>query len=248
MLNKYYIFYSKKCKLSNDCLNLINNSNILIKKLCVDTSNPNNLLRAGITHVPCLYDKFNNEKIFGSSVIKVLTLLVNQFSVSTAPNINQHPIIPTVTWNQPQTKSVIFYKKSIFKNSKQNTKSVLGAVSKKNVQNENSVNNTNNGNKSNQNTNVQNNGNIDVNQNTDKDSSKFDFDKNYDSMFVYAGSGLEFTSLEGDIVKDSQWEGLTGTNNVIPESFEKNDSFQNKNNQEFDKKMQDMINERSKIK
>ena len=55
-------------------------------------------------------------------------------------------------------------------------------------------------------------------------------------------------NLEGDIVKDSQWEGLTGTNNVIPESFEKNDSFQNKNNQEFDKKMQDMINERSKIK
>ena len=44
---------------------------------------------------------------------------------------------------------------------------------------------------------------------------------------LYMLKGLEFT-LEGDIVKDSQWEGLTGTNNVIPESFEKNDSFQKK--------------------
>ena len=40
-------------------------------------------------------------------------------------------------------KSVLYYKKSIFKNSKQNTKSVLGAIGKKSSQNENSVNNTN---------------------------------------------------------------------------------------------------------
>ena len=257
MLNKYFFFYSSRCEISRKCLNLILNSNLIIKKLCIDNSNPQSLLGAGITYVPCLYDRITGEKIFGSSVLRVLTLLAKQFE---SKSFNDNHVINEFRLKEPITKSVLTRK--ILNRPKPNntkTKSILSKKintsmksSTKSILNKKSVNKVDTKPEMPPQNNLNNNENREIiNKNASIKNYKVQnniIDTNYESMYGFADTGLEFSSLNDEKKEnDVDDEYLFGSKIITEKDYSKNDNVSSKSNSDFDKRMQQMMDERNKI-
>ena len=274
MSNKYYLFYSNKCQISKECLKMLTESNLFLKKLCIDNSDSNYILGAGITHVPCLYDRLTNDKIYGTSVIRVLGLLINQVSNhgDNRTNMQIKPnIIKRVEWSNPSTKSVL--SKNIER------KNVIRELPKTNsvLHNKNLNTNTNNLENAKVNNQVNNQGNNQVNnqgnnQVNNKHNEVKKIDSDFESMFQFSNTDLDFTIIEDGGLPESNWENLenntpantpantpvntpantpVNTPNHPPEPantrFSRNDNVSEKSNNDFDKRMEVMMEERNSL-
>jgi hypothetical protein len=246
MSNKYYLFYSNKCQISKECLKMLTESNLYLKKLCIDNSDSNYISGAGITHVPCLYDRLTNDKIYGTSVIRVLGLLINQFSNhdDNRTNMQIKPnIIKRIEWSNPLTKSVL--SKNIERNN------VVRELPKTNSVLHNKNLNTNSNNLENAKVNNKVNNQVNTKHNEVKK-----IDNDFESMYQFSNTDLDFTFIEDGSLPESGWENLekktpANTPNQPQDPantrFSKNDNVSEKSNNDFDKRMEVMMQERNSL-
>lgn len=95
----YHLLYSNSCRLSMDCVNILKQTGSNMKLYNIDTINPSELTKIGVTHIPCVYDTNSKQKFSGKKVLEWLVESNNNLKNTT--NIKSRSIndVPSNTQN-----------------------------------------------------------------------------------------------------------------------------------------------------
>ena len=107
----YTLLYSNSCRLSMDCVNILKQTGSNMKLYNIDTINPSELTKIGVTHIPCVYDVKSNQKFSGKQVLEWLIESSNGIKDTTSiksksindnnPNVGKNNVLNNTNPNGP---------------------------------------------------------------------------------------------------------------------------------------------------